>query len=149
MTSSNGSVFCITGHLCGEFPVNSPHKGQWRGTLIFSLICPWINGWVNNRKADDLRRNCAHFEVIVMGCDLRHWTYNCFMTWRNCDLLTESIEDYQPPAFAILLLLRVPRGGISLFLWSGTFCLSLIIGQPTYQATHSDAISTPMIQARG
>ena len=31
-------------------PVNSPHKGQWRGALIFSLICVWINGWVNNRK---------------------------------------------------------------------------------------------------
>ena len=25
-------------------PVNSPHKGQWRGALIFSLICAWING---------------------------------------------------------------------------------------------------------
>ena len=24
-------------------PVNSPHKGQWRGTLMFSLICAWIN----------------------------------------------------------------------------------------------------------
>ena len=26
-------------------PVNFPHKGQWRGALIFSLICAWINGW--------------------------------------------------------------------------------------------------------
>ena len=25
---------------------NSPHKGQWRGALMFSLICVWINGWV-------------------------------------------------------------------------------------------------------
>ena len=32
-------------------PVNSPHKGQWRGTLMFSLICVWINDWVNNREA--------------------------------------------------------------------------------------------------
>ena len=37
-------------------PVNSPHKGQWRGALMFSIICVWINGWVNNRKAGDLRR---------------------------------------------------------------------------------------------
>ena len=29
-------------------PVNSPHKGQWRRALMFSLICIWINGWVNN-----------------------------------------------------------------------------------------------------
>ena len=28
-------------------PVNSPHKGQWRGALMFSLICTRINGWVN------------------------------------------------------------------------------------------------------
>ena len=25
-------------------PVNSPHKGQWRGALMFSLICARING---------------------------------------------------------------------------------------------------------
>ena len=28
-------------------PVNSQHKGQWRGALMFSLIFTWINGWVN------------------------------------------------------------------------------------------------------
>ena len=47
-------------------PVNSPHKGQWRGALMFSLICVWINGWVNNRKAGDLRRHHAHYDVIIM-----------------------------------------------------------------------------------
>ena len=47
-------------------PVNSPHKGQWRGSLMFSLICVWINGWVNNREACDLRRHRAHYDVIVM-----------------------------------------------------------------------------------
>ena len=47
-------------------PVNSPHKGQWRGALMFSLICVWINGWVNNRKAGDLRRYRAHYDVTVM-----------------------------------------------------------------------------------
>ena len=47
--------------------VNSPHKGQWRGALKFSLICVWINGWVNNREAGDLRRHRAHYDVIVMG----------------------------------------------------------------------------------
>ena len=48
-------------------PVNSPHKGQWRGALMFSLICVWINGWVNNREAGDLRRYRAHYDVTVMG----------------------------------------------------------------------------------
>ena len=46
--------------------VDSPHKGQWRGALMFSLICVWINGWVNNREAGDLRRQRAHYDVIVM-----------------------------------------------------------------------------------
>ena len=47
-------------------PVNSPHKGQWRGALMFTLICAPINGWVNNREAGDLRRYRAHYDVIVM-----------------------------------------------------------------------------------
>ena len=54
-------------------PVNSPHKGQWRGALMFSLICEWINGWVNNREAGDLRRHRAHYEVIVMNCKFTVW----------------------------------------------------------------------------
>ena len=53
-------------------PVNSPHKGQWRGALVFSLICVWINGWVNNREAGDLRRYRAHYDVIVMP-NLQLW----------------------------------------------------------------------------
>ena len=47
-------------------PVNSSHKGQWRGALILSLICVWINDWVNNSEAGDLRRYCAHYNVTVM-----------------------------------------------------------------------------------
>ena len=48
-------------------PVNSPHKGQWCLALMFSLIWAWINGWVNNREAGDLRRHRAHYEVTVMN----------------------------------------------------------------------------------
>ena len=47
-------------------PVNSPHLGQWHRALMFSLICAWINGWVNNREAGDLRRHHAHYNVTVM-----------------------------------------------------------------------------------
>ena len=47
---------------------NSPaHIGQWRGSLMFSLICAWINRWVNNGYAGDLRRYRAHYDVIVMS----------------------------------------------------------------------------------
>ena len=48
-------------------PVNSPHKGQWRGALMFSLICAWRNNGVNNREAGDLRRHLAHYDVTVVG----------------------------------------------------------------------------------
>ena len=46
---------------------NSPQKGQWRGALMFSLICDWITGWLNNREAGDLRRYRAHYDVTVMA----------------------------------------------------------------------------------
>ena len=47
-------------------PVNSPHKVQWRGALMFSLICARMNNWVNNREACDLRRHRGHYDAIVM-----------------------------------------------------------------------------------
>ena len=53
-------------------PVNFPHKGQWRGTLMFSLIYAWINDWVNNREAGDLRRQHGHYDVIVMKYSKQH-----------------------------------------------------------------------------
>ena len=47
-------------------PVNSLYKDQWRGALMFALICARINGWVNNREAGDLRRHRAHYDATVM-----------------------------------------------------------------------------------
>ena len=61
-------VFSALLAICGGIhrsPVNSPHKGQWRGAL-FSLICAWTHCWVNNRLTGDLRRHRAHCDVIVM-----------------------------------------------------------------------------------
>ena len=45
--------------VTGEFPRN----GQWRGALMFSLIC----ARVNNREAGDLRRCRTHYDVTVMN----------------------------------------------------------------------------------
>ena len=58
-------------------PVNSPHKGQWRRALMFSLICAWIKSWVNNREAGDLRRHRAHHDVIVLF-QIERWCVNVF-----------------------------------------------------------------------
>ena len=60
--------FRVTGHLCGEFPGRRwIHEGQWRGALMFSLICAWMKCWVNNREAEDLRRHRTHYDVTVMS----------------------------------------------------------------------------------
>ena len=53
--------------------VNYPHKGQWRGALMFSFICDWINVSVNNREAGDLRRHRAHCDAIVMISRIKMW----------------------------------------------------------------------------
>ena len=68
-------------------PVNSPHKGQWRGALVFSLIFVWINGWVNNREAGDLRRHRGHYDVNV--------TSNMFLTWSRLCPLTNIFDGVQ------------------------------------------------------
>ena len=54
-------------------PVDSPHKSQWRGALMFSLICAWTNGWANNRGDRDLRRHRPHCDVTVMVDATRHY----------------------------------------------------------------------------
>ena len=67
MTSSNGNIFRVTGPLLQWPSVTGgiPHKGQWGGALMFSLIRAWTSGWANNRDADDLRRHRAHYDVTV------------------------------------------------------------------------------------
>ena len=72
--------------------VNSPHKGQCRGALMFSLICTRINGWVNNGEAGDLRRHRAHHDINVMtgeaqyrGLSARLWL--ALLHWRYHSLV--------------------------------------------------------------
>ena len=53
MTSSNENIFprywpFVRG--IHWLPVNSPHKGHWRGALMFSLISARINDWVNKQS---------------------------------------------------------------------------------------------------
>ena len=64
--------------------VNSPHKGQWRGALMFSLICAWIKGWVNNCEAGDLRRHRAHYYVTIMSISMTGFWETRRCTWIQC-----------------------------------------------------------------
>ena len=59
MTSSNliETFFALLALCEGKPPVDSPHKGPWRGVLMFSLICAWTNSWANDRDAVDLKRS--------------------------------------------------------------------------------------------
>ena len=61
MTSSNGNIFRVTGHLCGEF--TGP---RWIPHTMASDAGLWCYGGVNNGEAGDLRRHRAHCDVIVM-----------------------------------------------------------------------------------
>ena len=56
----------------------SPHKDQWRGAFMFSLIFAWTNSWVNNIDAGDLTRYRAHYNVIAMRKLLNQINANIF-----------------------------------------------------------------------
>ena len=70
MTSSNWNTSWPFVRGIHWSPVDSPHKGQWRGALLLSLICAWTNGWANNRDAGDLRRHGARYGAMVMVLEL-------------------------------------------------------------------------------
>ena len=121
-------------------PVNSPHKRQWRRALMVSLICAWINGWVNNREAGDLRRHRAHYDITAMfglgRSDLHvivSFTsstamsictiivcYICWSQWKYQSLVPIKvfpIKSFAPICMTQCLIFR-HKGVISLKLWN-------------------------------
>ena len=92
--------------LCGKFTGDRwiPRTKAGDAELwCFLWSAPWINGWVNNSQVGDLRRHCAHYDVIVMFRSV-------FMLWLiiHCILINHSsklvsmmawrrVEDY--PSF--------------------------------------------------
>ena len=63
VTSSNGHRWIP---LSKWSPMDSSHKSQWRGALIFSFVCAWPNGSANHRDAGDLRCDSAHYCVTLI-----------------------------------------------------------------------------------
>ena len=98
-----------------QSPMNSHHKGQWSGALMFSLICVWTNGWSNHRDAGDLRRHCAHYGVTVMLCGTlcpKLWTIMSLRYWMGYSFAAVS--------FIVVSLLMRPR----LYVWYPRKCVN-------------------------
>ena len=74
-------------------PVNSPHKGQWRGALMFSLICVWINGWVNDGEVGDLRCHRAHYDVMIMSFEDKQFFTSIFL-WTSHKTVHQTQSKY-------------------------------------------------------
>ena len=65
----------------GNSPLNSPHKGQWLGALILSLIFAWTSGLVDNRDAGDLRRHGALYDVTVIILNFKILVMDIDIVW--------------------------------------------------------------------
>ena len=72
-----------------RWPVDSPHKGQWRRALMASLSCARINNWANNRDSGDLSRHRAHCDISVMRQDFQTtcgWSEYYVLPWSAIDI---------------------------------------------------------------
>ena len=104
-------------------PVNSPHKGQWCGALMFSLICVWINDWVNNGEAGDLRRYLTHCDVTVMNSRYflyarSSWHRNIQDLMADCDItiiITEVVTVTPTDEMIPIIHLKCTIEGLYLF----------------------------------
>ena len=68
----------------GEFPAQRPV------TRSFDVLFYWVNGWINNREAGDLRRYRAHHDVIVMFTINTTTKQN--KSWQICIILCKFNE---------------------------------------------------------
>ena len=69
MTPSDGNIFPRHWPFVKGIhwtPLDSPHKIQWCGALMYYLVYAWTNGWAKNRDAGDLRRHHTHYDVTKM-----------------------------------------------------------------------------------
>ena len=126
-------------------PVNSLHKGQWRGALMFPLICARINDWANNREAGDLRRHRGHYDVSVM--------------WNPCLYSLKRRRFYTPPlltncqrgsglchVFLFAMYIRITNdvltpSGVYMHQWIGAALIQII----ACRLFHAKPLSKPML----
>ena len=102
--------------------MNSPHKCQWRGALIF--ICAWTNGWVSNREAGDLRRLRTHYDVNVLGYVLSRYLNSFILIptlwWQQINISQETTHRVQSRRDHITEIYS--RGNISYHNLNNDYC---------------------------
>ena len=142
MTSSDGSIFRVTGHLCGEFtgPRWIPLTKASDAELWCFFICVWINDWVNNREAGDLRRYRAHYDVTLMQTTKHRQTmcvFNVYTCVHSYLCIGAHIFVFTSPAYALAHNGARPPAGTAttakmhVFLWQ-VFVLSIISSHPIW-----------------
>ena len=74
--------------------VDSLHKGQWRGALMFSLICAWTNGWANHRDSGDFTRHRDHYGITVMNIFLDQFECVAVEHWSLLNIHSVLLKEF-------------------------------------------------------
>ena len=112
MTSSNGNIFHVTGPLCGEVTghrwISLTKASDAELWCFFYWSAPWINGWVNNPEAGDLKRHRAHYGAIETPITLMfHINFAIeYMTWEKLPLAVLL------PCVMVIAVIYTKRWGI-------------------------------------
>ena len=98
MTSSNGNIFCVLAFVRGihRSAVNSPHKGQWRGALMFSLTCP-LNEQLSKQYWWFETPSHPHHNVTIMFTGIMNFSILCRSDVTNAWLMYWA--SIKPPIF--------------------------------------------------
>ena len=100
-----------------QSPVNSPHKGQWRGAFIFSLICNRINSWVKKLW-------CWWFETP--SCPLWRHRYDCcILISTSLKFIPKSSVNYKTTVAEIMVWCRIGNKVLSdpKATWLSSICI--------------------------
>ena len=106
MTLSNGNISALLAICAGNHrsPVNSPRKCQWRGALMFSLICALnkrlskqCRGWWFETPSCPLWRHCNELHHKKMTFSKRFLRFCFSMTsWHMFTVTTKCLKQISP-----------------------------------------------------
>ena len=129
MTSSNGNIFRVTGHLWEEFtgPGEFPAQRPVKRSFDVSLICVWISVWVKNSEAVENRHSdfltCV-FRLygvieIVMAFSMRSLRLVWLLVWGHWDWFGSSVININSNinTFVIHAISYVPKHHVNMSQW--------------------------------